>query len=202
MSGIPETVAWKWKDISTAPDKGCLLGLINSGHHTETIVSLFVGYHHGEKRFYDCDALDSGTYIRHHPTHWFPYPTHPKTPRRSDSEINPALDLEDEIDRLEAEKAELLDALRHTDAMLKTMMERHSDWRSIEDMPKYMAGNELFEFFMPGTDDDKNPDTWRTATWDDRPENATMWCAIRCPLGPLDWEDKATGIIAKHRENG
>lgn len=60
-----------WQPIETAPDEGVFLvwcGFVCFG---------YIGYHHGEKRWYDSDALEGGNYIRVRPTHWRPLPAPP-----------------------------------------------------------------------------------------------------------------------------
>lgn len=62
-----------WQPIETAPEKGCFLVWQEKGG----IGIACVGWHFGEKRFYDGDGLDSGNYVRWHPSHWMPLPKPP-----------------------------------------------------------------------------------------------------------------------------
>lgn len=68
---------------------------------------------------------------------------------------------------------------------LDNMRKRYEDWRPMSEPPTTPNREwTYYEFFTPGTDEDENPDTWRTATWVDRPKRATHWCLIRTPNGP------------------
>lgn len=70
---------------------------------------------------------------------------------------------------------------------LRKRLLRYEDWRLMsEPTGRPNRYHELFHFFMPGTDDENDPDTWQTATWADRPANATHWCLIVSPLGPYE----------------
>lgn len=93
---------WEWRDISTAPTEGSMLGLCRVGPHDVEIVSIWIGYHNGDKRYYDGEAISSGSYIRHYPTHWFPYPTHP-TDASKVYDMEQCVDLEDKVDGLQSD---------------------------------------------------------------------------------------------------
>lgn len=64
----------KWQPIETCPceDDETYLGWC------DYVRFIYVGYHNGEKRFYDSDALlDSANYCRVYPTHWMHVPKGP-----------------------------------------------------------------------------------------------------------------------------
>jgi len=79
-----------------------------------------------------------------------------------------ALDAEAKCERLEKEIA------------------RYEDWHPMSVTPASLHIQEqaLLHFYMPGTNDEDDSDSWWTGTWDEAPENATMWCSIVTPLGP------------------
>lgn len=62
----------RWRPVSEVPDDGVYLGWADG------VTMFYVGYHKGERRFYDIDALiNGGNYIRLHPTHFMVLPSRP-----------------------------------------------------------------------------------------------------------------------------
>lgn len=76
----------------------------------------------------------------------------------------------------------LIAEVRGLENAIADMRKRYEDWHPIDVVPndpdRYRT---LYEFYTDGDGDDA---TWRTATWADRPTDATHWCLIRTPLGP------------------
>ncbi len=72
------------------------------------------------------------------------------------------------------------------EAKLAEARRRYENWQPIAITPESLHLREaaLLHFYTPGTDDETDPDTWLTTTWDERPDKAVAWCSISTPNGP------------------